>query len=87
MNGHETEHSEWIRTKGVKYSGSKELRFSDCGKCVCESINVPIISFRIIKHVIYTIRNHKTVLCKMNDNENLGEDTITVYALDPMYHS
>lgn len=71
--------------KGVKKPVIEELRFFDYEKCVFGSINVHItkeqVSFRIIKHAIYTITNNKTTLRKFNHKELVNEDEIITYLL------
>ena len=79
------EESEFVRAKGIKKLVNKELIFSDYEKCVFNSISDPItkeqVSFRSIKHVIYSITNNKIALGKLNDKEILDKDVISTYPL------
>ena len=80
-----SEDSQFIRLKGVKKLVSEELQFSGYEKCVFGSINVHItkeqVSFRSIKHAIYTITNNKTTLRKFSHKEIVNENEITISLL------
>ena len=64
---------------------SKDLIFSLYENCIFNSINNPItkeqVTFRIIKHIIYSITNNRIALGKLNDKKNLDNDVITTYFL------
>ena len=77
------EDSDFVRTKVVRKSISKELTFSDYEKDIFDPVNTPItkVIFWSTKHAIYSVINNKIALCKLNDKEILHDDGVTRYPL------